>query len=253
MKTPAACHPDRDNHGRGLCESCYRRAYDTDSLPPKRVYVPVCHPEKKNVGRGLCTRCYTAAFRAGKISTKKATCHPDRQHCSFGLCRPCYMKAWDSGELTKVVRNTKVGMKDCSDCGKLCAPGNIRNGVCRACENRRNRREVIAHYTNGTNVCACCNEHREAFFAVDHINGRTWEKGKRPRSEVGNHLVRRLIRLGFPPGYRVLCHNCNQATRFGRPCVHDNERAADAVIAEVSGFDKELALLDKFTTAVRGA
>jgi len=91
------------------------------------------------------------------------------------------------------------------------------------------------------------------FLAIDHVNGRTWERGQRPKHEGGDHLVRRLIRLSFPDGYRILCHNCNAARSYDRRCPHENARAADSVIAEVTGVDKDRELLSAFDRALRRA
>lgn len=36
----------------------------------------------------------------------------------------------------------------------------------------------------------------------------------------GTDFYRKLKQLGFPSGYRVLCHNCNQAIGFYGRCPH---------------------------------
>src|SRR5437899_2006489 len=67
------------------------------------------------------------------------------------------------------------------------------------------RRQVIAAYGG---QCACCGETTTEFLAVDHINGG----GAAHRTSVSGHLYLELERLGYPSdGYRLLCHNCNQA------------------------------------------
>jgi len=35
-----------------------------------------------------------------------------------------------------------------------------------------------------------------------------------------------LRRLGYPDGFRVLCHNCNMAYGFYKTCPHVREREA---------------------------
>jgi hypothetical protein len=48
--------------------------------------------------------------------------------------------------------------------------------------------------------------------------------GKTHRLKVGSHVYADLRRRGFPQeGYRLLCWNCNSATRFGRTCPHEDE------------------------------
>lgn len=78
---------------------------------------------------------------------------------------------------------------------------------------RKIREAVLAAYGG---KCACCGEVAYEFLTIDHINGG----GRKHRSEVGFNICRVLHREGFPPGYRVLCWNCNCALgRYGR-CPH---------------------------------
>ena len=90
---------------------------------------------------------------------------------------------------------------------------------CKECrrEYQRNfRRVVIAHYSNGTNCCACCGEDTYEFLSVDHIMGG----GAKHRKKVGSNMAKWLVRSGLPEGYRILCHNCNIALGFFGYCPH---------------------------------
>ena len=88
-----------------------------------------------------------------------------------------------------------------------------------------NRRAALEAYGGTPPVCACCGEHRYPFLALDHIAGNGAEerrtKGKGPR------FWYYLKREGYPPGYRVLCHNCNQGRGQFSVCPHELERAAE--------------------------
>jgi hypothetical protein len=55
--------------------------------------------------------------------------------------------------------------------------------------------------------CVCCGEETVAFLTIDHIDGCTPEQRK--REGQGSALHRYLIKHNFPPGYQVLCFNCN--------------------------------------------
>lgn len=79
-----------------------------------------------------------------------------------------------------------------------------------------NRRHLVLKHYGG--VCACCGEAKIPFLAIDHINGG----GNAHRKQLGgaNNFYLWLIREKFPSGFRVLCHNCNMATRYGLPCPH---------------------------------
>jgi hypothetical protein len=66
--------------------------------------------------------------------------------------------------------------------------------------------------------CACCGEKSYEFLSIDHINGG----GNKERKENPN-FYRFLKNRGFPPGYRVLCHNCNQALGHYGFCPHNKD------------------------------
>jgi hypothetical protein len=74
-------------------------------------------------------------------------------------------------------------------------------------------------------TCPRCGETDLEFLSLDHIN----LDGGAHRREVspgrkdwgGHHLFRLLRRQGWPPGYQVLCMNCNFGrTRNGGVCPH---------------------------------
>lgn len=71
--------------------------------------------------------------------------------------------------------------------------------------------------------CACCGESRYEFLAIDHVNGG----GCKHRADVGNKICRWLVKNNFPPGFQVLCHNCNQALGHYGYCPHEKERGQD--------------------------
>jgi hypothetical protein len=84
-------------------------------------------------------------------------------------------------------------------------------------EYRRSRRaRVVAHYGG---ACACCGETTPEFLALDHIEGG----GEQHRAQVGqgSNMVEWLIKSGLPEGFRVLCHNCNQAIGYYGACPHE--------------------------------
>jgi hypothetical protein len=93
--------------------------------------------------------------------------------------------------------------------------------------NARLRAEVIAGYGSR---CACCGEARGEFLGIDHVRGRV--KGDRRhytaagKRRCGVKVYREAIREGFPPEYRLLCHNCNLAIGFFGYCPHAREAAA---------------------------
>lgn len=78
---------------------------------------------------------------------------------------------------------------------------------------REIRKLVIKSYGG---KCNCCGEERIEFLCIDHING----KNKISLKDVGIVLYQRLKKENFPPGFRVLCHNCNMSLGFYGYCPH---------------------------------
>jgi hypothetical protein len=82
---------------------------------------------------------------------------------------------------------------------------------------RKQRQSVLAHYGGR---CACCGETEYEFLSIDHIEGG----GTQHRRDIGSRgatMMRWLINNGYPEGFRVLCHNCNQAIGFYGKCPHE--------------------------------
>ena len=66
--------------------------------------------------------------------------------------------------------------------------------------------------------CACCGESRHQFLALDHKAGGGGKERKRMGLTNAKGLFLYLIRNNFPPGYQILCHNCNLAKSFYGYC-----------------------------------
>ena len=81
---------------------------------------------------------------------------------------------------------------------------------------------VFAAY--GGYRCNCCGETEKLFLTIDHIdnNGATERKqlfGK--RASAGYPFYKWLVKNDFPPGYQVLCMNCNFGKRMNNGvCPH---------------------------------
>jgi hypothetical protein len=76
------------------------------------------------------------------------------------------------------------------------------------------RDTVLEHYGR---QCACCGETIQEFLCVDHIGGG----GNVHRKRLGNrNIYRWLVFNKFPPGFRLLCQNCNSAFAIYGHCPH---------------------------------
>lgn len=92
--------------------------------------------------------------------------------------------------------------------------------LCRSKEAKEKRlilRKLVLKYYG--NKCECCGEDKFEFLALDHINGG----GGKHRKEIGGDITLWLIRHNFPEGFRILCHNCNQALGCYGYCPHNTQ------------------------------
>ena len=82
---------------------------------------------------------------------------------------------------------------------------------------KRLRAAVFAAY--GGETCACCGEMTPEFMTIDHIDGCGAELRK--VHGLGQSFYGWLIRNNFPPGFQVLCFNCNMGrAKNGGVCPH---------------------------------
>ena len=85
--------------------------------------------------------------------------------------------------------------------------------------------EVLRHYSGDPPHCQCqygCPETLIQFLSIDHINndGAKHRKSIFKRSR-GGQMYHWLIVHNFPPGFQVLCHNCNFGKHInGGICPH---------------------------------
>lgn len=78
---------------------------------------------------------------------------------------------------------------------------------------RRLRSEAVSAYGG---ECACCGETQLEFLQIDHIDGN----GAAHRQDLGYSEIYSWLRArAWPPGFQVLCANCNWAKQLG-VCPH---------------------------------
>lgn len=75
--------------------------------------------------------------------------------------------------------------------------------------------------------CICCGEETKEFLTIDHEggNGNEHRKSLFKHNVGGVHMYRWLKKNNFPSGYRILCMNCNWATRYNPVCPHKRRGA----------------------------
>jgi hypothetical protein len=114
--------------------------------------------------------------------------------------------------------------------------GFVDNSVYMLHRNLRDRIRAFQHY--GGLRCACCGQDEFSFLSLDHIEDGA---GNLERMEIfgkkyqgGHHFYRNLRLRGFPPGYQVLCMNCQVGRRDnGGTCPHKSKRlSGEEILAE---------------------
>jgi hypothetical protein len=113
----------------------------------------------------------------------------------------------------------------CCNLRRLNADNAAKRGIGITTHSQRTRRrlriEVLRAYGGETPGCTCCGEDKIEFLSVDHVGGG----GSAHRKRIGaSGLYTWLKREGFPPGFRILCHNCNQAIGHYGYCPHQERR-----------------------------
>lgn len=119
--------------------------------------------------------------------------------------------------MTKITDNWSVEKQRESN-RKSYAKHKIKRGITVKEYQQKLKYEIFSHYSKGIPKCDCCGESIIEFLALDHINGG----GAKSRKNHGNtyRYYLWLKNNNYPNGYRILCHNCNQATSWGRVCPH---------------------------------
>lgn len=84
------------------------------------------------------------------------------------------------------------------------------NDTIRSRYSRRIKLDILSHYINSNRriECSLCGEKRLELLTIDHIHGG----GHREQQRIGlkgTEYYRHLSQLRYPPGFRILCMNCN--------------------------------------------
>lgn len=134
----------------------------------------------------------------------------ERRIYTSGLCGPCSaarQRAWRAANLEKARAIGRAHYER----------NRVKHDESCKVNTQKVRSQVLLAYGS---KCACCQEDRREFLAIDHINGGGYQHRKALKLSSGSQFFYWLRREGFPPGFRVLCHNCNFSLgRYGY-CPH---------------------------------
>jgi hypothetical protein len=131
------------------------------------------------------------------------------------ICKICNTSKPKSEFYTRQSGPTKGRLvhRSCKECAKQ------RQRIIDNTNYAQRRQAVLKYYSGGDVKCACCGEKHQEFLTIDHVDGN----GAQHRREIGENLYRWLVLNNFPPGFRVLCSNCNTALGIYGVCPHQSE------------------------------
>ncbi len=155
-------------------------------------------------------------------------CRKDVDDERFKRCRTC-LDAHNDLQRRKRGLLGENGL--CTTCGKV--PHEDGRRFCDECRKMHNKNNRIltrrlknaAYSAYGGYMCRCCGETERLFLAIDHIDGNGHEHRKRLSESGKCTSTRRLYgwlkKMGYPPGFQILCHNCNMGKHLnGNVCPH---------------------------------
>jgi hypothetical protein len=183
--------------------------------------------------------CISAMLRRrGVPIPKRATCKDCAirpRYRNHSRCLECLRPIMTARMAERRKKHNAAGV--CRDCGR---PRDTEHGHCLHCLTRHRRTTISFKQRNkikcfeayGGCRCACCGEASNIdFLTIDHINDngaehrRMLSGTKDSRGQAGHVFYSYLKRNNYPPGYQVLCFNCQWGKRLGNGiCLHQRNR-----------------------------
>lgn len=138
------------------------------------------------------------------------------------IISPETMKRMTQYSFNRKRRLTAQGL--CGDCGVNPLATKWHCDVCKTRharwsknEREKTKEDVFAAYGGQKCSCPCnCDVTEREYLTIDHIGGRKIHG--HAKSFTGHQFYRWLKRNNFPPGFRVLCMNCNFALGHAGYC-----------------------------------
>lgn len=136
-----------------------------------------------------------------------------------GLCVVCGINLLIKNKLkceecTKIIAKRSKVYRDAWDV-------ETRNRIKESNNRNRQRYKTIVFEYYG-NKCACCGETNRKFLTIDHINNNGNIHRKEHKNQFGGFKIAKwIVDNDFPPGFQILCWNCNCGKRMNNGiCPH---------------------------------
>ena len=219
------CGKPSGNPTRNVCDACWSYAKQWyRSKHPKSEQQKII--EATPAGTKYCSSCkmYLPTVEFYEWDRRK-----------ISRCRKCkrtsvdfyYSKLKEAKQCFGCKKALEVGEKClCTECKALARDRYHTNGnQNRETSRQRKKADKLAAFSAyGGAVCKCCGENHIEFLSIDHV----YNDGAKQRRELGKNKIAHfyvwLKQNGYPPGYQVLCMNCNFAKGHFGACPHEQER-----------------------------
>jgi hypothetical protein len=157
---------------------------------------------------GICSKCGRhlplADFGENEAS-------PDGRDWWCKSCKKTYKAAWKQENRERELAKARAY----AVASRSAAPEHHRE--LRLSRVKRLRATALRAYGGDPPKCACCGEAHEEFLQIDHPNG----DGAEHRRQIRVPIYSWLKQNGYPPGFRVLCANCNWSHGRWHYCPHE--------------------------------
>ncbi len=161
-------------------------------------------------------------------------CGINPRYRNHSQCLVCMRPANAAKQQRYRERSIKAGL--CLICFKA-TPENPNHRHCDAClaiHNKRTRDykariKVLCFNAYGGCRCVCCGETQITFLSIDHVHNNGAEHrrtlGKHRGAGGGHSFYLHLKKNNWPPGYQVLCFNCQWGKQICGVCPHQQNKS----------------------------
>jgi hypothetical protein len=212
------CYKRQSREGYTECWTCRQTRLNRYKRLKTEGTCVYCKVDPIDTSRSVsrCSKC----LEKGKDAVK------ERRNVKLvtGLCGNCGARPRVEGATECLLcqerrRQLRSDRKDRGLCPKCATPvdGTIMCRDCLAKETTKRMRlklEVFRAY--GGPICKCCKESDPKFLTIDHVNN----DGAAHRKTFKGSIYAWLKARHYPPGFQVLCFNCNSARALWGVCPH---------------------------------